>query len=83
MKTGKTRTESAVDQYVIDRIKADLNELDQELVEVEGSRLKPSQCYRIGVNPLHVLFNTNCPDNLKEKVEAILFKYLPDENRAS
>jgi len=82
MKPGKDWNET-VDQFVIDRIKTDLGELDRELVEVEGNRLKPSQCYRIGINPLHVLFNTDCPDKVKEKVQAILFKYFPNESRTS
>jgi hypothetical protein len=69
------------DQKLIHTIKADLNDLDKESVDVDGNSLKPSQCYRIGLDPLHVLFNTNCPDDLKKKVEAILSKYaFPDED---
>jgi hypothetical protein len=71
------------DTIILDKVRAELNELDNELVEIEGGPLKPSQCYRVGINPLHVLFNTNCPDSLKKRVEAILSKYIsPDESGA-
>jgi hypothetical protein len=68
---------------IIENIKADLSELDRIEVDVEGRQLKPSQCYRFGLNPVHVLFNTNCPDDLKEKVRAILSKYIPDHENHS
>ena len=71
-----------VDPDVAGKVKAELDELDRELIEVDGNRLKPSQCYHFDVSPVHVLFNTNCPDSLKEKVRAILSKYIPQyENR--
>ncbi|MBC7947285.1 MAG: hypothetical protein H7Y42_05355 [Chitinophagaceae bacterium] len=81
MDNESTPTE-LVDQEILERVKAELDLLDKELVDIEGNRLKPSQCYHFGVSPLHVLFNTNCPDSLKEKVQAILSKYIPsDESR--
>ena len=55
----------------------ELNELDSDMVEVDGSILKPSQCYHFGTDPVHVLFNTNCPDSLQQKVKQILAKHLP------
>ena len=64
------------DPALIHKVKAELNELDRELVTIEGNQLKPSQCYHFDVSPLHILFNTNCPDSLKEKVKAILSKYI-------
>ena len=54
-----------------------LKELDKEMIEVDGGHLKPSQCYRFENDPVHLLFNTNCPDSLKQQVEAILSKHLP------
>ena len=54
---------------------AALVELDRELVEIDGISIKPSQCYHLAADPPHVLFNTNCPDSLKEKVQAILAQY--------
>lgn len=55
----------------------ELNELDSEMVEVDGNQLKPSQCYHFETDPVHLLFNTNCPETLKEKVNAIIAKHLP------
>ena len=81
----KEKTENRiVDVSMINLIRAELSLLDNDLVEVDGNQLKPSQCYRFELDPLHVLFNTNCPDHLREKVESILFKYVSaDEDRAS
>ena len=61
---------------ILERVKAELGELDRQFIEIDGKRLKPSQCYRFDVNPAHVLFNTNCPDELKKKIHAILSKHL-------
>lgn len=67
---------------ILEKVKAELGELDQQFVEIDGKRLKPSQCYRFDLDPAHVLFNTNCPDDLKKKVQSILSKYLrSDESR--
>ena len=63
------------------RLRHELEDLDKEYVEIEGKKLKPSQCFRITNNSLRVIYNTNCPDSLKEKVESILIKYNgQDEN---
>jgi len=68
---------------VIAKVQAELEQLDQEMVYVDGSLLRPSQCYRYEVSPPHLLFNTNCPESLKRKVNDILAKYLdPDESSA-
>ena len=64
---------------IIAQLKAELNELDREMVDIDGVRVKPSQCYRVDLEPVHVLFNTNCPDELKQKIESILAKYRSDE----
>lgn len=61
---------------IIEKVKAELGELDRSFVEIDGKMLKPSQCYRFNINPSHVLFNTNCPDELRKKVETILSKYI-------
>jgi len=58
------------------RIHEELMELEKEQVEADGIQLKPSQCYHFETNPPHVLFNTNCPPSLKEKIQSILSKHL-------
>ncbi len=63
------------------RFKSALSELDNDLVDVDGVQMKPSQCYHIGTDPAHVLFNTNCPENLKKRVQAILDQYMPHASR--
>jgi hypothetical protein len=68
---------------LVNKLQTELNDLDRELVKIDGHIMKPSQCYRFSAEPMHVLFNTNCPDTLKERVNAIIAKYSPqDENRA-
>ncbi len=62
----------------------ELKGLDKELVEIGGLHLKPSQCYHFETDPVHILFNTNCPDDLRQKIQDILTKYLPgDESSAT
>ena len=64
------------------KIKAELTELDNSLIEIGGRQLKPSNCYYFEGNPAHILYNTNCPQALKEKIDRIILKYLPDETSA-
>jgi hypothetical protein len=58
-----------------DDLRVELENLDNEFVDANGVRLKPSQCFRITSNSFNVIYNTNCPDSLKEKVQSILQKY--------
>jgi hypothetical protein len=67
---------------IVTKIHAELSELDRELATIDGKVLKPSQCFRFSPEPMHVLFNTNCPDSLKEKVNAIIAKYSPPANES-
>ena len=66
-----------------EKVKTELGELDRHFVEIDGKRLKPSQCYRLGVDPAHILFNTNCPEGLRQKIQSILSKYLPADETGS
>lgn len=68
----------------LQQLRSALLDLDSDLVDVDGIKLKPSQCYRLETDPAHVLFNTNCPQALKEKIQTLLIKYLPhDEGSTS
>ena len=60
----------------IDSLVSELKDLDKDLVAIDGNLLKPSQCYHFETNPVHMLFNTNCPEALKQKIQAILAKHL-------
>jgi hypothetical protein len=68
-------------EYIRNQVQAELEQLDRDMVLVDGKKLKPSQCYHFDTDPAHVLFNTNCPEDLRHKVQAILSKYIPDESR--
>jgi hypothetical protein len=63
---------------VFNNVLAELKELDKESVEFDGIRMKPSKCYMFSLNPPYILFNTNCPDSLREKLLAILRKYFQE-----
>ncbi len=65
----------SIPPQMVTRIQDELKQLDDESVIIDGIVLKPSQCYHFDSNPAHILFNTNCPDSLKERVQAILAKY--------
>lgn len=64
---------------VLEKVKMELGELDRHFVEIDGKQLKPSQCYRFELEPAHILFNTNCPEGLKQQVQSILSKYIPTD----
>ncbi len=67
-----------------DLILEELKELENQRFELEGKEVKPSQCYRWESNPAHLLFNTNCPQDLKKQLDLIISKYLPEhEGRTS
>jgi len=62
----------------------ELKLLDSQAVEIDGNSLKPSQCYHWESDPAHLLYNTNCPQDLKQKLQAIIAKYVtPNEGSAS
>ncbi len=67
--------QSSMTPEFLEMLRAELRELDRQYVNIGRKKLRPSQCYRIDVNPLHLLFNTNCPEELKRKLEAIVSKY--------
>ena len=74
---------SSINESLLSKIKEELAGLDRDSIEVNGQSLKASQCYHFGTNPLHVLFNTNCPQSLKEKIQSIIAKYVTyNENGA-
>ena len=56
-------------------LKKDLELLDQVPIDVNGKKMKASQCYHLETDPAHLLFNTNCPQTLKSQIESILSKY--------
>jgi hypothetical protein len=63
-------------QTEIAKLKMALDELDNIPVYLDGHQLKPSQCYHLELNPPHVLFNTNCPENIRERVNRIFQQFI-------
>jgi hypothetical protein len=78
MEKDRIEYDHQVSRFGIERIKAELSELDRQMVDADGIQLKPSQCYHFESSPLHVLFNTNCPDALRQKVEDIISRHIND-----
>ncbi len=62
----------------IDQLRDDLDELNREWMNIEGNSLSAVQCYHLETNPPHFLFNANCPETLRQKLEFILHKYFPE-----
>ena len=58
-------------------IQQELASLDNNLIEINRQQLKVSQCYHFETDPLHLLFNTNCPGQLRQKLNGIVAKYIP------
>jgi hypothetical protein len=56
-------------------IQQELDGLEKKLVLLDGKLVKPGQCYHFSCTPPHILYKTNCPEELMEKIEAILSKY--------
>jgi hypothetical protein len=78
MEKDRIEYQQKINKFGIERIKEALTELDREMANADGVQLKPSQCYHFGSDPLHVLFNTNCPDELKQKVQDIISRHIAD-----
>jgi hypothetical protein len=76
MEKDRIEFHQKIDRSDIERIKSALSELDSKMVNADGVSLKPSQCYHFGLDPLHVLFNTNCPDELRQKVQDIISSHM-------
>jgi hypothetical protein len=67
----------------IDQLRDDLDNLNREWMDIEGSELSANQCYHLETNPPHFLFNTNCPETLQQKLNGILHKYFPKHENGS
>ena len=66
-----------------EKIKAELDQLNKSYLEIEGRILNPAACYYFSPHPPHVLYNTDCPDILKEKIKAIISKYIIENERGA
>jgi hypothetical protein len=62
----------------LDNLRDDLDRLNKEWRDLEGSPLSASQCYHFESDPPHFLFNLNCPDSLRQELHGLLLKHFPD-----
>ena len=60
-----------------ERLLQELKELENQSFEIDGKTLRPSQCYHWESDPAHLLYNTNCPADLKKKLDSMISKYVP------
>jgi hypothetical protein len=65
-------------KHPIDHLRDDLDLLNKEWRDIEGSPLSANQCYHFETDPPHFLFNMNCPDNLRHELYDLLLKYFPE-----
>jgi hypothetical protein len=65
-------------KHRIDRLRDDLDLLNKEWRDIKGSSLSANQCYHLETDPPHFLFNLNCPDNLRQELNDLLFKHFPE-----
>jgi len=67
-----------VNEHLLQLIKHDLDKLNEAAIIVDGKYIKPGGCYYFGTDPLHVLYNTNCPGIIKTEIEKIITTHIPD-----
>ena len=67
----ETRISKEYEQLLLEELKT----LDSQEITLNGTPIKPSQCYHWESDPAHLLYNTNCPPDLKQKLKDIIAKY--------
>ena len=67
-----------IDRYQLVKLQAELEQLDNTPLGINGKKMLASQCYYFEVNPFHILYNMNCPEHLKARIEEIASKYISD-----
>ena len=77
MKESSHHKDHLVNDDPVKKVMDELQQLEKEYVDANGIKLRPSQCYRIGKKPFHILYNTNCPDSLKQRIDDIVSRYQP------
>ena len=65
-------------KHPMDSLRDDLDILNKEWRNIEGTPLSASQCYHFETDPPHFLFNLNCPDNLRQELNDLLSKHFPE-----
>ena len=67
--------EEAIEPGTQQALKAAMDALGNRTVLIDGTEMPACKCYYFSLNPLHVLFNDNCPELLKESIRSIFNHY--------
>jgi hypothetical protein len=62
----------------LDSLRDDLDLLNKEWRDLKDCKLSANQCYHFETDPPHFLFNLNCPDTLRQKLQILLSKHFPE-----
>ena len=65
-------------QRPLDNLQDDLDALNRDWRDLEGSELSAGQCYHFESDPPHFLFNLNCPEYLRRELQCLLAKHFPE-----
>jgi hypothetical protein len=62
---------SKQDELLLEELAA----LDGDVIDIDGARYKPSECYVVSTDPVRVSFHAHCPLLLRERIEAIVDRF--------
>jgi hypothetical protein len=62
---------SKQDELLLEELAA----LDNDVIDIDGTRVKPSEFYVVSTDPIRVSFHDQCPPLLRERVEAIVNRF--------
>ena len=63
-------------KHTLDQIHHELDLLNETWVDLHDTKLKAQNCYHFEADPPHILFNLNCPEELRTHLTGILSKYI-------
>ncbi|NCI49967.1 hypothetical protein GWC95_08540 [Sediminibacterium roseum] len=62
---------SKQEELLLDELAA----LDNQLIDINGTRFKPSDCYVVSTDPVRVSFHDHCPQLLRERIESVINRF--------
>lgn len=67
--------QAAIQPQQAQALKHAMEQLGNQTVTIDGVEVEACKCYYFSLNPPHVLFNDNCPELLKQDIQAIFNYY--------
>jgi hypothetical protein len=64
-------SDSKQDELLLDELAA----FDSEVIDIDGTHFKPSECYVVSTDPVRVSFHEHCPLLLRERIEAVISRF--------